>query len=1071
MVNNLKCRAFLTGFILCFLTFTLTAQEALEPRQLFVEAESFFLFEEYKDALPLYQRILRTEPNNYNVIYKVGICYINDIYQAEKAIKYLEQATQNINPDCRPNSFKEKQAPTDAYYYLGKAYHISNKLDQAIESYQRFKKQANPEAYDLTVVEEDIAACQYAKKAIISPIYFSAKNLGEPVDTKFEEVNPVISGDGKTLIFTRKLQFYDAVFLSKKNENGIWSEPENLTSSFGLDGSSFTTGISFSGDEIFVYRSDNFDGNIYSSQLKNNQWSKLAKLNENINTKFWESHASLSPDGQYLIFTSNRDGGYGGLDIYKSRRNSKGEWGPAVNMGPVINSPSNEETPFLSNNGYTIFFSSQGNNTFGGYDIFISNLRSDGTWSKPRNMGYPLNSTSDDIFYSPTGINSIGLFSTYKNESTQGLLDIYQIEVYNELIPRQFTVEGAIKIPGGENNVFNNIKVKIYDAQSKSLISEKAVLSDGSFSIKASQGEYLLTVEGPGIKPIQKELSLSLTQSSSVVKLNSITAEKSEILAEPLIAATPEKEKIFAKNDFFAVTDGSTVPIELIVPKGSKLHVEVLLNDSLAKIEDINDVKKRFTYFYTPREGENVLKFTATDPEGNLSETLVTVTYYTPPAPAISAADDLNNRDTSLKSEALARIATGNLADYLDSLDLSAFDNYLKLYEHLIAVASKEGFTPQEVQHLFSIFFTQRDLESFSNGLAGDFSGNDSLLYKASGRSSIPLDLLKTLVKSGVMNELELSNLLLAGISREGVSGEELFSGLIDFSGSGTLHTEAEIAGITPQQAWELFAGEQDDENAGNILKLIATTDDFDFFYQRLLLSSDGSLNDYLKRIQLESLGIRNAVDLSDFLFSLVSDTTFSVNDLITSLHLATVNKQFYINSFTELLTTGATGSLKSQLLLSSSELQSYNSFEGMLNYLLNQSQYKNYSKESVYDLLLNLIGIDDVEEFASKIKVYGYSSINQAIMDTTMNHFSNPLELIQYLLMASQNYNYTQSDINNLLIRMILERGLKDRIKDVERGFGKKFWKSKKFIPTVILVNIVLIILIVLFRLRRKKH
>ncbi|MBA7702339.1 hypothetical protein ES703_111103 [subsurface metagenome] len=105
-----------------------------------------------------------------------------------------------------------------------------------------------------------------------------------------------------------------------------------------------------------MYRSDNYDGNIYSSKLVGDNWGRLIKLNFNINTKFWESHATPSPDGQYLYFTSNRTGGYGGLDIYKSKKGAKGEWGSAVNLGPVINSPYNEDTPFLSNEGYTIFF-------------------------------------------------------------------------------------------------------------------------------------------------------------------------------------------------------------------------------------------------------------------------------------------------------------------------------------------------------------------------------------------------------------------------------------------------------------------------------------------------------------------------------------------------------------------------------------------------------------------------------------------------------------------------------------------------------------------------------------------
>lgn len=1069
MVETFYCRN-LIGLILFFISFVAYPQDEIEPKQLFVEAESYFLFEEYKDALPLYQKILRAEPDNYNVIYKIGICYLNDIYQKQKAIRYFEQATQNINPDCRQNNYKEKQAPTDAHYYLGKAYHINNMLDQAIESYQQFRKLANPDAYDLDIVDEDIAACQLSKQLMKAPVYYSAKSIGAPVDTRFEEVNPVISGDGKTLVFTRKLQFYDGVFLAKKDNNGAWSEPENLTSSFGLDGSSYTTGLSFSGDEIFVYRSDNFDGNIYASKRKNNQWSKLVKLNENINTKYWESHASPSPDGQYLLFTSNRDGGYGGLDIYKSKRGSNGEWGTAVNLGPVINSPSNEETPFLSNEGYTLFFSSQGHKTIGGYDVFISNLRSDGTWSKPKNMGYPLNSTGDDIFYTPVGVDAFGLYSLYKEESTEGLLDIYAVEVHNDIIPRTYTVEGSLKVPGADADFYRKLRVKLYNAQSKELILDQEIAKDGSFAVQATQGDYILTIEGPGIEPYQKNINLSLNQPASIVKLSPITLIRVEIPAEPLIVETPEKEKILAKNDFYAVTNGSAVPIELLLPKGSNLHVEVSLEDSLIKVEDIADVKRKFTYFYTPLPGENLLKFTATDPEGNVSATEVIVTYYAAPAPAIAENIVEEGTGSSFNAEALGKIASGTLGDYLSKLDLTKYSNYYELYQHLIEVADKEGFTLADIQHLYSIYFTQKDLKTYSDDLVKEYSGNDSLLKQAAENSNIPLEYLNTLLGSKLLTDAELSNMLLSLIEKEGTSGSELFSRLIDFSGSGAMHTDSEIAGISTQQAWELFAGEQDDQKAGSILRLSSTTNNLDFFYQSLLLSATGSLNQYLAKLKLESLGLTNSISLSEFLFRNASDTTYRISELINALQLASTNKEFYLNKFNELLTANATGSLKSQLLLSSSEMRSYNTFEGMLDYLLNQAQYKNYTRESVYDLILSLIGIENVEEFAAKIKEYGYGSINQAITDTSLSFFSNPLELIQYLLMATQTYDFTQSDINNLLIRMILEKGLSDRDRNGSDDIGKKFWKSKRFIPTVILVNILLIILIILFT-RRKKN
>jgi hypothetical protein len=163
-------------------------------------------------------------------------------------------------------------------------------------------------------------------------------------------------------------------------------------------------------------------------------------------------------------------------------------------------------------------------------------------------------------------------------------------------------------------------------------------------------------------------------------------------------------------------------------------------------------------------------------------------------------------------------------------------------------------------------------------------------------------------------------------------------------------------------------------------------------------------------------------------------------------------------------------GTLKSQLLLLNKDKDQIQKFEDLFGYLLNQSKHKNFSPESIYSLFLELIGIDNVEEFAHKIESYGYTSINRAIGDTVISYFSNPLELIQYLLAATHTYDFTESDINNLLIRMIMERGMDfESIRTIDEVEGK-IWRSRKFVTTFILVNIVLLILILLFSLRKRK-
>jgi Tol biopolymer transport system component len=184
--------------------------------------------------------------------------------------------------------------------------------------------------------------------------------------------------------------------------------------------------LSSDGKQIFLSRDDNYNSDIYSSSYNSEKWSKTVKMNKNIDTKYWESHGFISEDGEQLIFASDRPGGFGGLDLYISRK-VNGDWGPAVNLGPEINTPFNEDRPFLINKAKTLFFSSQGHENIGGYDLFRSDIQSNGLWSKPKNLGYPLNTPDDNVFFMPVGDGRSGYYSVMKESAGYGKEDIYKL--------------------------------------------------------------------------------------------------------------------------------------------------------------------------------------------------------------------------------------------------------------------------------------------------------------------------------------------------------------------------------------------------------------------------------------------------------------------------------------------------------------------------------------------------------------------------------------------------------------------------------------------------------------------
>lgn len=488
-------------------------------RNIFFDAESWVLFEDYKEALPLYQQLLKLDPTNSNYKFRIGQCYLNSPGEKEKAVSYLEDAVKDINPGYKDGKFNERQAPYDALYYLANAYRINNQLDKAIATYNIFQKNLNTQIYDSSVVRLQIQSCLNAKELMKEPLFIREKILDNSINENTSEFNPVVSDDENLLIFSRSEAFYDAILYSTKI-NGKWSNPLNMNELLKIDRDLFPTSLSKDGKTLYLYSSADYDGIIYSTHFVNGTWSPLVKLNDNINTKYWESHATISHDNKKLYFTSNRKGTIGGLDIYVSRRDSSGEWGPAENMGPIINTPFNEESPFLSRDDKTLFFSSRGHFNMGGYDIFYSTLLPNGKMSVPLNAGYPLNSTDDDVFFKP--LND-GYEGYYAKESPGGFgkQDIYRIEIFSKDHPRKFLVRGTVKAADLLNNSNNSLKVLAMNVKKpNTTITAYSNPKTGEYELQLPQGKYEITYEGDDNVKITKNIELPLSHPFDTVVLS-----------------------------------------------------------------------------------------------------------------------------------------------------------------------------------------------------------------------------------------------------------------------------------------------------------------------------------------------------------------------------------------------------------------------------------------------------------------------------------------------------------------------------------------------------------------------
>jgi tetratricopeptide (TPR) repeat protein len=585
----------------------------------FYWAETFILYEEYKEALPLYQGLLKIDPKNTNYRYRIGQCLINIEGRKQEAVTYLEAATKNIDPKYKEGKFKETGAPYDAYYYLANAYRINNQLDKALSTYEKFKRNLDPKVYDTAVVNQQIESCNNARELMKVPLYVKKINLGAVINSQYSELNPVISGDQTIMVYNRMTPFQEALLYTRK-VNGKWTEPRNIIPDLGLgqESGNYATSLSQDGRELYIYRrGEDFDGNIYvTKRISDDKWSNLVKLNDNINSKYWESHATVSHDGKKLYFTSNRKDSYGGLDIYVSERDSGDAWKPAKNLGPVINTPYNEESPFLGKDDKTLFFSSRGHFNIGGYDIFYSTLLDNGQWSVPLNLGYPINTTDEDLFFDPVN-DGYQAYYALIDSGGYGGSDIYKIEIFSKDHPRKFFVRGIVQVKDLLSIFSDSVKVSalnLEDPNAKVVVYSNP--ATGEYKFELPQGRYSITFEAKGAELLSKNFELPLTNPSDSFVLPGTTLPKTDFTADLDVGNQ--------KN--FYVVKGDTILLPLKVEKNSILTVEHWLGDSLLHTDKFIIRDTSFIYKTVPRDGVNRLVFKLIDRFSNTTSSEIIIT-------------------------------------------------------------------------------------------------------------------------------------------------------------------------------------------------------------------------------------------------------------------------------------------------------------------------------------------------------------------------------------------------------------------------------------------------------------
>lgn len=468
----------------CILTATIASaqngtfdKDALEKnlegasfRQKFEAANSLLEDQLYELSLPIWKSLVEEQPDNANINYKYGFALLHSSLHRAEALPYLEKADNGISKNYNPFDYAETSAPVETEYYLGRAYHHNYKLVEAIETFEAFREKIKSKHVLYPLIDLHITQCRNAQREIGSKKDFVITNLGDEINGEFSDFAPVITLDESAIFFTSRRtrpdsinenifspengQHFEDVYVSYKDPvTNTWKTPELLELSNPRRNEA-TISVSGDGQILFIYRDDNGDGNIYFSEYDGETYGRLQyvgqDMNTDINSKSWETHAALSADGNTLYFVSDRDGGLGGRDIYRSVRLPNGNWSKALNVGAPINTPYDEDSPFFHPDGRTLFFSSNGENSMGGFDIFFSKIQDDGTWTNPENMGYPLNTVDDDIFFVTNSKGNIGYFASSKEaDGGHGAEDLYMVEMETVIDKAVAILKGYyIPLPG-----------------------------------------------------------------------------------------------------------------------------------------------------------------------------------------------------------------------------------------------------------------------------------------------------------------------------------------------------------------------------------------------------------------------------------------------------------------------------------------------------------------------------------------------------------------------------------------------------------------------------------------------
>ncbi len=569
------------GFLLVLLNFVLlsvTGQNELSPsaeKRAFKKALNLIEKGNYQTAIQKLNEIKAVDSTNLEVIYYLGYCYLNTSDVPDTAAMYFEEGINLLKPR---EAFSDMGV--DLRLALAETEQVLLHPDKALKIYEELKAHAPKSDKELAkLIDHKITVCKNAKIYLDNKVEIKITNLGKNVNSPYDDHSPLITVKNNMLIFTSRRptpkttklkdgQYPEKIFYSKKTD-GEWSKAKLLHMFYKKYEHESAASVSADGSELYIFHNDLEGKSIYVSYFDGKTWEKPEKLPYPINSSADETHASLSADKSTLFFTSNREGGYGGMDIYMTKRNGNGVWGKPKNLGPNINTELDEDTPILHLDGKTLYFSSEGHNSMGRMDVFYSVMEPDSSWTEPVNMGFPINTPDDDFFFVPTLNKSEAYYASSRFEDNYGGADIYNVRFKEGFEGNLSVIEGVIK--RDDNTPYEKIRILVTNLDDNRLV--------GDYRPDPKTGAYLMFLETGSLYEVKQVIGgdrekvehLDIKKDMAYSKRKNIIMFKEVTITPPLV---PGMKMIARKSRVIENQVINVIAKNIIIPRSYKKYQE-----------------------------------------------------------------------------------------------------------------------------------------------------------------------------------------------------------------------------------------------------------------------------------------------------------------------------------------------------------------------------------------------------------------------------------------------------------------------------------------------------------------